>query len=1115
MRITTGRAALGSLTAGWGRPFRRARARGGTRIWQKLAVIGFALLLPLAITAGLLVNESTKRLTFIDNELRGLDYVQPLYVLLLDLSVHRDFSRQVIAGTRPAADLEAATEGIDDDYAALVAIDQKVGRELDSAGSDLNQSATVAGQLQEWNRWKTTQHTAASDGVAHDVMIAQVRALIDHIGLTSNLTIDPAPDSYRLAKALITQVPALTDETMLLGTAVDQMLEAGPAFLDRARAAAIVTSLGQRIDELQSNLYTAVRHLGNNGASSALTVPLQSAHTAIATLNQVTTRDFVQSSPVVLDRPSYDGTVFLAANALRVLWNAILDQEHQLLNNRHAGYVEQNLVSLGSVLLALALTVAFVGLTSRRIATDIGTVARAAAEFAGGDLTRRVRVRSRDEVGALAAAFNNMAERMALSQHRLRAERDFSGALVDVAGSLVLVLDRKGRIVRFNRACEATTGYRSEDVTGRAFWDVFVPADDVDATRMQFTEGVAANDFPNNIESTWIARDGTPRYIAWFNGALVDDGGRVEHVIASGIDITARRVAETELGEARERFQQAFDNAMTGMCLVGLDLRFMQVNPALCTMLGYTSNELIGRTMLEITHPDDKAEALATYRALLSGEKSTVDGERRYIRADGGVVRALVSGAAVSTETGGPMYFVTQIEDVTERRANEEKLVHQALHDPLTGLPNRAMFMDQLRAALTHAETDHGVTALLFIDLDGFKAINDSLGHDAGDQVLRRIAHRLRRGLRRDDIVARVGGDEFVILCRQLPTEHHSQDTAERLLPMLATPVEIAGAEAVLTASIGIAISTQPTTDPEELIRDADAAMYHAKARGKNRYEVFDDILRARTLDRVAIETAIRRGLREGGFRLDYQPIVDLPTGCLIGVESLLRLEDPDRGELAPDAFMKVAEETGLIVPVGAWVLSTACAQLAEWQATGAVPPWLKTTVNLSFRQVASPDLVDTVVTALAESKLDRRCLALELTETILIEADAASLRQLQDIRDMGVQLGIDDFGTGYSSLTYLKRLPVSFIKIDRSFVAEMVQHGSDREIVASVIGLGKSLGLTTIAEGVENAEQLHMLVQLGCDLAQGYLFGRPRPDVPRLEAEYVALAPSHGTSTS
>jgi diguanylate cyclase (GGDEF)-like protein/PAS domain S-box-containing protein len=1114
MRITTGRAALGSLTAGWGRPFRRVRAWGGTRIWRKLAVIGLALLLPLAITAGLLVNESTKRLTFIDNELRGLDYVQPLYVLLLDLSVHRDLSRQVIAGTGPAPDLEASTKGIDDDFATLVTIDQKVGRHLDSAGSDLNQSATVVGQLQEWNRWKTTQHTAASDGAAHDVMIAQVRALIDHIGLTSKLTVDPAPDSHRLAQALIIDVPELTDETMRLGTAVDQMLEVGPAFLDRARAAAIVTSLGQRVDELQSNLYTAVRHLGH-GPGDALTVPLQSAYTAIATLNQVTTRDFVQSSPVVLDRPSYAGTVFLAANALRVLWNAILDQEQQLLNNRHAGYVEQNLVSLGSVLVALALTVAFVGLTSRRIATDIGTVARASAEFAGGDLTRRVRVRSRDEVGALAAAFNNMAERMALSQHRLRAERDFSGALVDVAGSLVMVLDRQGRIVRFNRACEATTGYRPEDVTGRAFWDVFVPADEVDATRTWFAENVATNDFPNNIESTWIARDATQRYIAWFNGALVDDGGRVEHVIASGIDITARRVAETELGEARERFQQAFDNAMTGMCLVGLDLRFMQVNPALCTMLGYASNELIGRTMLEVTHPDDKAEALATYRSLLSGERSTLDGEWRYVRADGGVVRALVSGAAVSTETGGPLYFVTQIEDVTERRANEEKLVHQALHDPLTGLPNRAMFMDQLRAALTHAETDHGVTALLFIDLDGFKAINDSLGHDAGDQVLSRIARRLRRGVRRGDIVARVGGDEFVILCRHLPTEHHLQDTAERLLPMLATPVEIAGAEAVLTASIGIAISTQPTTDPEALIRDADAAMYHAKARGKNRYEVFDDILRARTLDRVAIETAIRRGLRDGGFRLDYQPIVDLITGRLIGVESLLRLEDPERGELAPDAFMKVAEETGLIVPVGAWVLSTACAQLAEWQATGAVPPWLKTTVNLSFRQVASPDLVDTVVTALADSKLDRHCLALELTETILIEADAVSLRQLQDIRDMGVQLGIDDFGTGYSSLTYLKRLPVSFIKIDRSFVAEMVQHSSDREIVASVIGLGKSLGLTTIAEGVENAEQLHMLVQLGCDLAQGYLFGRPRADVPRLEGEYVALAPSHGTSRS
>ncbi|MEJ3744942.1 EAL domain-containing protein [Actinomycetes bacterium KLBMP 9797] len=1083
-------------------------ARRGARIWHKLAVIGLASLLPLAITAGLLVNESAKRLRFIDKELWGLEYVRPMYTLLYDLSIHRDISRQVFAGDRSADELEASTKRVDDGFAALASVDERLGRQLNSAGADLNESATVGGQLRAWQRWKATNHTAVSGTVAHDVMIAQVRSLIDHIGITSNLTIDPAPDAYRLATALISQVPELTDNTMRLGTTVDQMLQAGPVFLDRARVASIVSGLGQRIDELQNNLYTAFRHWGNVGHAESLAVPLQSVYAAIANLNQVTTRDFVQSSPVRLDRSAYAATVDETAHALGALWNAMVDHERRLLQDRRSGYLRHVAVSLGSILLAIMLTLVLVGRMSRRIATDIGTVARAAIEFAGGELTRRVQVRSRDEVGALSEAFNDMAERLALSQQTLRAERDFSGALLDVAGSLVLVLDREGRIVRFNRACETTTGFRFDEVRNKAYWDVFLPPEEVDTVRAAFARTLAANDYPTSNERTWVSRDGSRRHIAWSSGALLDEHGAVTYVIASGIDITARRLVETQLSEARERFRQAFDNATIGMCLTGVDKRFMQVNPALCKMLGYTESELLGKSVVEVTHPEDRAATLDAIRSMMDGETSIFHTEKRYLRANGQALRVVVSSSAVRGRAGTPLYFVTQIEDVTARRAAEEKLFHQALHDSLTGLPNRALLMQQLRDALTDDRSTAGMSALLFVDLDGFKLINDSLGHDIGDQVLRVTARRLERSVHPEDTVARVGGDEFVILCRNLPTAQRAADIAERLLPILGTPLEVAGAEAVVTASVGIAIAAGSAVDPEELIRDADAAMYHAKSRGKNRYEVFDETLRSRTLERVAVETGIRRAVREGGFRLDYQPIVELSTGCMVGLEALLRLEDPDRGVLSPTVFMEVAEETGLIVPIGAWVLSSACAQLAQWQAADAVPPSLEISVNLSFRQVASPDLVATVESALADSGLAPQRLALELTETILIEADVASLRQLEHIRDLGVQLGIDDFGTGYSSLTYLKRLPVSFIKIDRSFIADMVEQSSDREIVASVIGLGKSLGLTTIAEGVENAEQLQALVDLGCDRAQGYYFSRPRPGVPRLDTQPATGAP-------
>ncbi|GFJ95605.1 GGDEF domain-containing protein [Phytohabitans rumicis] len=300
-----------------------------------------------------------------------------------------------------------------------------------------------------------------------------------------------------------------------------------------------------------------------------------------------------------------------------------------------------------------------------------------------------------------------------------------------------------------------------------------------------------------------------------------------------GIDITARRLAETQLSEARERFQQAFDNATIGMCLTGVDKRFMQVNPALCKMLGYTESELLGMSAVEVTHPDDRAETLGAFRSMLAGEISIFHGEKRYLRANGQAVRVLVSSSAVRGRDGAPLYFVTQIEDVTARRAAEEKLVHQALHDSLTALPNRVLLMQQLREALTVDHQTAGRSALLFVDLDGFKLINDSLGHDVGDQVLRVTGRRLERGVHPDDTVARVGGDEFVILCRNLPSAQHAVDIAERLLPILGAPVEVAGAEAVVTASVGIAIAAGSPTDPEELIRDADAAMYYAKSRGR------------------------------------------------------------------------------------------------------------------------------------------------------------------------------------------------------------------------------------------------------------------------------------------
>jgi len=409
-----------------------------------------------------------------------------------------------------------------------------------------------------------------------------------------------------------------------------------------------------------------------------------------------------------------------------------------------------------------------------------------------------------------------------------------------------------------------------------------------------------------------------------------------------------------------------------------------------------------------------------------------------------------------------------------------------------------ARYVARLRLELDRSRP-RGLTGVLFADLDGFKMVNDSLGHDGGDQVLREVARRLHSAIHSSDTVARLGGDEFVVLCRDVPNAAYLAELTRRLAQALSAPIIIDAREVVISASIGIALSDTANQDAENLMRDADTAMHRAKALGKDGYEIFEESLRTYALDRARVEQALRQGLRDDQFVLHFEPIIDLMTEEAVTVESLVRLNHPQDGLWAPAKFISVAEDSGLIVPIGAWVLQEACRRLAQWRARDSASRTLHIAVNLSARQAARPELVDTVTRALADAGLEPQALALELTESVLMEADIGMLRNLERIRDMGVQLGIDDFGTGYSSLVYLKRLPVSFIKIDQSFVSGLTHDPSDLEIVTAVIRLGQALGLTTIAEGVEDDEQLELLQNLGCDQAQGYLLGRPTAGLPDL----------------
>jgi diguanylate cyclase (GGDEF)-like protein len=447
---------------------------------------------------------------------------------------------------------------------------------------------------------------------------------------------------------------------------------------------------------------------------------------------------------------------------------------------------------------------------------------------------------------------------------------------------------------------------------------------------------------------------------------------------------------------------------------------------------------------------------------------------------------------------------------VVERLRGQEQIVHQALHDVLTGLPNRVLFRDRLELALARADRRGSTVAVLFLDLDRFKVVNDSLGHSVGDQLLTDLSHRLKATLRAGDTLARFGGDEFVMLCEDLADEDESVRVAERVKLALLGPFLLEREEYVVTASIGVALASDADGDAEGLIRDADIAMYRAKERGPGHYELFNEALRKHALERLGTERALRGALEAGGLQLHYQPIVALDDGSVQAIEALLRWDDPARGLVPPDRFIPIAEDSPLILEIGAWTLREACEQAHRWRAQFGGRAPLPVSVNLSARQLAQAELPEVIGQVLAETGVRAADLAIEVTETALIENSSVPAASLHELRSLGVKIMLDDFGTGYSSLSHLQMFPIDVLKIDRSFVMRLGAGAGDSAIVRAIAAMANALGLEVVAEGVETAEQAADARALGCSWAQGYYFARPAPaaEIESLIAARTSLNP-------
>ena len=596
------------------------------------------------------------------------------------------------------------------------------------------------------------------------------------------------------------------------------------------------------------------------------------------------------------------------------------------------------------------------------------------------------------------------------------------------------------------------------------------------------------DDRPVSLEIRLVRPDGELRWVRIQSGPLYDADGQFTGTVGTLEDVTERHRSQREMQRLIDIFEATED--FVGIC--DADGALLYMNAAAKRLYGLELDAQPGGLTTDDVFPTSVALRIETEILPLAERDGRWTGELALARPDGSSMPVAAQILVHPGLPGEAAFFSAILHDISERKAFEHRLAHQATHDPLTGLPNRVLLLDRLEGALARARRHNRRVAVLFLDIDHFKVVNDSLGHGLGDRLLIAIAERLTVALRPGDTVARFGGDEFVVLCEDLVSQHDAIAVAERVDEAVSGPFVIDDTEVFVGVSIGIALPDDVEADPETLIRDADAAMYRAKDRGRARWELFDNAMRASAVDRLDIENALRRALERRELRVFYQPLIDLRTGAIDGVEALLRWEHPERGLLLPGDFITVAEETGLIVPIGSWVLDQACRQAQRWQAVSDPTTPLRVAVNISGRQLGHPRLTEDVAAIMADTGIDPADVELEITENVLMDDVEMSAETLQQLHELGVKLAVDDFGTGYSSLSYLRRFPVDVLKVDRSFVDGLGEDPNDSAIVTAIVTLAHTLGLSSVAEGVESAQQLAELRVLGCDRAQGYFMARP-----------------------
>ena len=694
---------------------------------------------------------------------------------------------------------------------------------------------------------------------------------------------------------------------------------------------------------------------------------------------------------------------------------------------------------------------------------------------------------------------------------RKRAEEELkeSKALIEsVVENIPLMIFLKEatdlRFVIFNRAGEELLGYDRRDLIGKNNLDLFPleQAAHFMAKDREVLDGEAGMlDIPE--EPILTAKKGQ-RLLHTRKVCIRGSDGATKFLLGISDDITDRKRAEEELRLSEERFRRIFDEGPFGMMLANPDYTIVMANKALCGLLGYTEQELAGQSIADITCEEDREKDREFSGQLFAGNIPVLRLGKRYVGKDGGIVWANITASAIHGKEGIVLYGLVIIEDLTDsmKAADKIRLLHY--YDSLTGLPNRTFHKELIRRSIEHAQRHKEIFALIYIGLDNFQRINDTLGHSVGDLLLKAVADRLTGSLRRSDyvarsdegettnVVSRVGGDEFIVLAHDLTQSQDAAKTSRRLLEEISAPYDLSGQEVFITVSIGISLYPDDGTDVDDLLKNAEKAMRHTKSEGKNNYHFYSSSMHSSALELLTLESDLHKALERDELVLYYQPKVDAATRMVKGMEALIRWKHPDRGLIPPVQFIPLAETSGLIIPIGEFVIRTVCGQIKTWQEAGCKQ--MNIALNVSSRQFDQQSLIEIVKEALQDAMIPPQCLELEITESIIMRNPEKAIRILTELKAMGIEIAIDDFGTGYSSLSYLKRLPLDFLKIDISFVKGLASDPNDQAIVRAIIAMAHSLNLKTIAEGVETEEQLSFLQEHGCDEIQGYLFSRPLP---------------------